>query len=201
MPKLNYLHDPMCSWCWAFRPVWNEILSKLPEKIDVIGILGGLAPDNSAPMPIEMQAKIQSIWRTIETRVPGTEFNFDFWRLCRPRRSTYAACRAVIAARNQGAQCEWAMVFAIQNAYYLQARNPSDDATLIDLAVSLELEQGRFVDELNSIETQRELDRQIEFARLVGVTGFPSLVLENDGRYTSIPLDYTDPALTLDQLR
>ena len=28
---LYYVHDPMCSWCWAFRPVLLELRDKLSE--------------------------------------------------------------------------------------------------------------------------------------------------------------------------
>jgi putative protein-disulfide isomerase len=51
-----------------------------------------------------------------------------------PRRSTYAACRAVIAARRQNPGYEEKMILAIQQAYYLEARNPADSHTLIELA-------------------------------------------------------------------
>jgi len=44
--RLYYFHDPMCSWCWAFRPLWNEIVTGLPENVFAQRILGGLAPDN-----------------------------------------------------------------------------------------------------------------------------------------------------------
>lgn len=197
---LYYVHDPMCSWCWAFRPVWTDVLSKLPNQCSVVGVLGGLAPDTEAPMPAQMQAKIQRIWSTIQMQVPGTRFNFDFWTECQPRRSTYGACRAVIAALKQGPQFEWSMVLAIQTAYYLAARNPSDDATLIELADSLGLQQTRFVEDLNSTETRQELDRQIDLSRSMGGTGFPSIVLDSGGKFTAITIDYVDSGSILDQI-
>jgi protein-disulfide isomerase-like protein with CxxC motif len=60
----------------------------------------------------------------LTTLADGTEFNFDFWTKCQPRRDTYKACRAVIAASQQNA--EEAMIEAIQKAYYLRAMNPSE---------------------------------------------------------------------------
>jgi putative protein-disulfide isomerase len=41
--------------------------------------------------------------------------------------------RAVIAAREQGIDYNEAMISRIQQAYYLEARNPSDNSTLIEL--------------------------------------------------------------------
>jgi len=81
--RLIYVHDPMCSWCWAFRPVWASIRAALPEGLEVRNLLGGLAADIREPMPMELQRGICRIWQTIQQRVPGTEYNFDFWERCR----------------------------------------------------------------------------------------------------------------------
>jgi len=182
----------MCSWCWAFRPVWLSVRTRLSAAVEIKQVLGGLAPDSAVPMPAEMRQKIQNIWRTIEHSVPGTRFNFDFWTKCVPRRSTYPACRAVIAARRQDAASEDAMIFAIQQAYYLQARNPSDDSTLAELAGEIGLSTERFEADLRHPDTQRDLLEEIRLARELGVRSFPTLVLRHDKGYSVIPLDYRD---------
>lgn len=100
--KLYYVHDPMCSWCWAFRPVWTEIAQALPRHVIAERLLGGLAPDSELPMPESMRAYIETTWRKIQEVAPETPFNYEFWSRCKPRRPTYPACRAVIAAMRQG---------------------------------------------------------------------------------------------------
>jgi len=187
----------MCSWCWGFRPVWELIRQNLPDNLQVKNILGGLAPDSDVPMPIAMQRDIESYWRKIQKHIPGTEFNFDFWKKCEPRRSTYPACRAVIAARKQSLNAELAMIKAIQNAYYLQAKNPSIEAVLVDLAVSLRLDKEQFIADINSQEIQKELDQEISFSRQIGSQGFPSLIVKRDQEYRIVPLDYNNPDTAL----
>jgi len=195
--RLYYVHDPMCSWCWGFRPCWEKIRFNLPENIELRYLLGGLSPDSQEPMPTTMQQDIAGYWRKIQQTIPGTEFNFDFWDNCIPKRSTYPACRAVIAARKQDPQVELAMIEAIQKAYYLEAKNPSDDDTLIALAENLGLDNTRFKQDLNANETQQELEREIQFGRHIGAQGFPSLILENEGHYQRIPIDYNQPGVSL----
>jgi protein-disulfide isomerase-like protein with CxxC motif len=48
---LIYVHDPMCSWCWGFADVYEELLEQLPPEVEIRRLLGGLAPDSDAPMP------------------------------------------------------------------------------------------------------------------------------------------------------
>jgi len=43
--QLYYFHDPMCSWCWAFRPLWQEIAAGLLDHVNGQRVLGGLVPD------------------------------------------------------------------------------------------------------------------------------------------------------------
>lgn len=198
--RLYYVHDPMCSWCWAFRSVAARIFEALPKSLPLVRLLGGLAPDSDEPMPRQLQDYLQATWRTIEQRVPGTRFNFDFWTRCQPRRSTYPACRAVIAARQQHAESEPAMILAIQQAYYLRAMNPSDDDTLISLAGEIGLDGVRFATDLNAPATRQQLEQEILLGRSIGAEGFPALILEHQGRYQRLDYDYRDPAPVLTQL-
>lgn len=189
---LYYIHDPMCSWCWALRPQWQRLLQRLPRQIRVVKLLGGLAPDTDEPMPEEMSERIQSTWRRIEQTVPGTHFNFDFWTNTFPRRATWPACRAVIAARAQGEACAEAMLEAIQRAYYQQARNPSNTDLLITLAGEIGLEIGEFSQSLSAPQTQALLQQEMAQAEALGVDSYPSLVLAIDGSHWPVPVDYTN---------
>ncbi len=190
----------MCSWCWAFRPAWQEFLAQCPADITVQYVLGGLAEDSMAAMPLSLQSSLQNTWRKIQQTVPGTVFNFDFWTRCQPRRSTWIACRAVIAATDQGEPYQAAMILAIQNAYYLSAKNPSDEHVLIGLAEDLGLNIPAFTLALNSEQTRQRLSDQMALARQLGAQGFPSLILSLNGRQQLLRLDYNHPRVMLESL-
>ncbi len=187
---LYYIHDPMCSWCWGFTNTLKALLNHLPGEIEVKRLLGGLAADSDLPMPQGMQQQIKNNWQRIEDKIPGVKFNFDFWTKNIPRRSTYPACRAVIAARKQGQQYDVLMTKEIQQAYYRQAQNPSDKETLISLAKKLGLDRQRFVDDFESKQTNDELMAEIDHAREMFVESYPSLVLECNDEFHTIPIDY-----------
>lgn len=169
-------------------------MDQLPEHIEVKRLVGGLAPDSDLPMPEETREYVQRQWRRIEETIPERKFNFDFWSKCQPRRSTYPACRAVIAAREQGEDNDVLMTKAIQRAYYEQARNPSDTEILVDLAGEIGLDAGIFANALTSTAVDEQLDREIEHSRALGVQGFPSLVLVEGDISRLIRIDYLDSA-------
>lgn len=199
---LYYIHDPMCSWCWGFRPALADLLAGLPAEVRVVRLLGGLAQDSDEAMPAALQERLQQTWRSIRARIPGTEFNNEFWTRCAPRRSTWPACRAVIAARQQSSAFDLAMTGAIQRAYYLEARNPSDRETLVDLAGEIGADRTSFAAALDAPQTQDALTDEIARARELGADGFPALVLvTGSGSRWRIPVDYTDAKPMLETIQ
>ena len=190
----------MCSWCWGFSHTWNKVKNSLPSEINVQYVLGGLATDSSEVMPNEMREYIQMNWHKIEQKIPGVSFNYTFWDSCTPKRSTYPACRAVIAVKNQNSELEQTMVKLIQQAYYLDAKNPSEDDVLISLAKTLDLDIKQFTQDLNSEPTQQLLSNDIALMQSMGVSSFPSLVLQTTNRIKSITIDYNNPKLILNQI-
>lgn len=198
MKRLYYVHDPMCSWCWAYRPVLDTLKTRLPDSISWRNLLGGLAPDSHEPMPPQTRDMVMNHWRRIQDEL-GTPFNFGFWTRCQPRRSTYPACRAVLAAAEFDQ--EEAMIDAIQRAYYLHAQNPSDEDTLLDLAEELGIDRSGFQRVLRSTKINDELLRQVGQARSWQVRSFPSLVLAQDGRIDAVPVNYRDAVPTLEAIR
>ena len=187
--QLFYIYDPMCSWCWGYAPTWQRLQRELTSEVDIIYGLGGLAEDSDVLMPEAMQVFLQQTWRKIAQQL-GTEFNFDFWQQCQPRRSTFPACRATLLAREFGKEQE--MLTAIQHAYYLQAKNPSNLDTLQALAVDIGLDGYDFLQKLKSQSVDEQLMTEINKMRSLPINGFPALVLVKEQLLIPIPIDYQD---------
>ena len=115
-------------------------------------------------------------------------------------RSTYPACRAVIAAREQGAEHEYAMLASIQRAYYREAKNPSLVETLTELAGGLGLDVQRFEATLTSEECERMLQEEIGRSISLGVRGFPARILVNGNAGIHLQHDYNDAELTVKRI-
>lgn len=199
---LYYVYDPMCSWCWGYHVTWTKLQNLLNKQIsqplEIQMVLGGLAPDSNEPMADELKAMLQQTWSRIHEQL-GTEFNFDFWKKCQPKRSTYPACRAVLVARQQG--LEKAMLEAIQQGYYLHAKNPSELDTLAEFAKQIGLETQLFQDGMQSQLIASQLKDEINKARQLPIQGFPSLVLSINGQQYALELDYLVAEKSLENIQ
>lgn len=187
LPILYYVYDPMCSWCWGYAPTWQKLKSALAEQCDVRYLVGGLAPDSNELMSQDMQKFLQATWRKIENKL-GTKFNVEFWHKCHPRRSTYPACRAMLIAREQKKEPQ--MLAAIQQAYYLQAKNPSDIPVLEQAAKVAGVDCEHFEQNMTSKSLNKRLLNELDFVQSLPIRGFPSLVVEYQGKQSAINVDY-----------
>ena len=178
--RLYLIVDPMCSWCWGFRAVWDTFQSELPSSVIVTDLMGGLAPDSTEPMNTQTRAYVQDAWHAVNART-GAQFNFSFWDACQPKRATYPACRAVIAAGFQKAGGRMQLYTAIQHAYYLEARDPSDHDTLIALGAEVGLDTTQFERDLTGTAVQAAFMRELLQTRSLGVSGFPTALWQPPG--------------------
>ena len=189
----------MCSWCWGFQSVLEQVEEILPEDIPIQYVMGGLAKDSDAPMPDETKEYVKGQWNAVTERT-GAEFNWEFWERCEPRRSTYPACRAVLAASTQLPPAGPLMYHAIQRAYYLEAQNPSDHVTLISLAGSLGLDVERFSADLQSPTIEKKLQEEFALRRSLAANQFPSLVFEHRDDVIWLASGYEDAEPILEML-
>ncbi|GLP96675.1 DsbA family protein [Paraferrimonas sedimenticola] len=183
--RLLYVMDPMCGWCYGFQPELEALLAKYPNA-QVDWIMGGLAPDSQTPMDEQLRQTIASYWHQIEAK-SQVSFNHEFWTLNTPYRSTYPACRAVIAAETIQANSAQAMAKAIQAAYYQEAKNPSLETTLTACASGIGIDEAQFEKTLHSAQTQQRLQQQLDIARQLQVSGFPALFYI-DEKHRAYPL-------------
>jgi len=197
---IYYVNDPMCSWCWGFSDVYEKFINKLDDSFKVKRLIGGLAPDSDVPMNDETKVMVQNAWHAIEKTILDIKFNFDYWESNTPKRSTYPACRAVIAARAQGELFDLKMTMAIQTAYYHHAKNPSEIDILLELAVDMGLDSDLFKKDIISAKTQEILLDEIKQARMMKANSFPSIILKMNQSFYPISIDYLDEKKMLTEL-
>ena len=80
------------------------------------------------------------------------------------------------------------MIEAIQKAYYLDAKNPSEPNVLLQLASELNLNGEEFSQMLASNEINDALETEISYSHKLGAQGFPSLFMKQNN--TIYPLAY-----------
>jgi Predicted protein-disulfide isomerase len=174
-PHLIYFADPMCSWCYGFSPVVEDIRRAFGRALPIRVIMGGLRPGTETPMTPEARAELVGHWRhvTEATGLPfdpaaleGEGFLYD----------TDPAARAVVVVRRGGQETAVAYLGRLQRAFYAEARDITSGEVLADLAAEFGLGRDDFLAQWASEEAKHETWGDYAVSQRAGVTGFPTLV-------------------------
>jgi len=200
--KLIFAGDPMCSWCYGFVPELKALSARhavLPLTILVGGVRAGatdLLDDTGKQFRL-------AHWARVEEK-SGLPFNRDAF-LARENfvYDTEPVCRAVVTARRLAPQANQLLVFeALQRAFYVGGRDTTDGAELAMVAVGalrqqgVELAVGAFHEAWKDPGTIAATAAEFVLVRSLGISSFPQLLLEVDGRVVKIGQGYA----TLDEL-
>ncbi|MEQ9362962.1 MAG: DsbA family protein [Leptospirales bacterium] len=175
--ELMYFSDPMCSWCYGFGPVIEQLQAGYAERMPLQMILGGLRPDEERPMPAKMAAEIAHHWEAVH-EASGQNFAFDFFEK-NPEfiYNTAPACRAVVAAGRGETPRPMQFQHALQNLFYGQGQDPTRIETFEAAAVAVGLDASEFRRLYDDPETEVITRQNFDLARAFGINGYPTVVL------------------------
>ncbi len=188
VPDLEFVYvgDPMCSWCWGFAPVLEQLQERY--AIGLRTMVGGLRPGPSAESNTpRLRAFLREHWEHV-AQASGQPFDMtllerfgDGWRY-----DTEPGCRSVVAMRQVAPGREFAWFKRLQHAFY------ADGVDIVDVDRHLDLLDGfagtddapidadKFAAVLTAEETRRETAEEFRTVHGWGITGFPTLLLRED---------------------
>ena len=173
--RLIYVADPMCSWCWGFSPVLEEIRRLYQDRVTFQLMLGGLRPGNTERFDESRRAYILQHWYAVHERT-GQPFNFHFQMSPAFTYDTEPASRATVVVRQLAPGKEWEFLKRVQEAFYVQNADVTQAETLGRIAGALGLEDSPFRQAYHDSQTKQLLWDEFDQSRQFGVSGFPALV-------------------------
>lgn len=195
MSSLIYIADPMCSWCYGFGPELAALLEGLPGGIPIEIVVGGLRPYNTKVMDDELKSSLLEHWHKVEGQT-GLPFNYDALSRENFIYNTEPACRAVVAARMLAPNVSLFVFHEIQRAFYAEGQDVTQGDVLASVVTKALAEGGYQIDEATFLATwnsdvaiKATRDDFIQVSNW-GITGFPALVLERDGKLDMVTSGY-----------
>ncbi len=201
LPDLEFVYvaDPMCSWCWGFAPVVEQIEQRYDIPLTVR--LGGLRPGPAAEaLNPGFAAMLAEHWDHVEA-ASGQPFDraplgWEGWVY-----DTEPPSIATVTMRELDAKQARPFFARLQRAFYAEATDITDWDAYPQLLDGFAVDHDRFLELLRTDETKRTTWEDFGFARRLGITGFPTLLLREEGRHHVVthgyqPFDRLEPALT-----
>jgi putative protein-disulfide isomerase len=198
--RLIYVMDPMCSWCWGFAPVVQALIEQAGARgVGADLVVGGLRQER-VPMDQVGRERTASYWHAVH-EASGQPFNFEAGLPEGLVYDTEPACRALVAARGLDAQAAWRFASLIQQAFYVDSRDVTLPTELVELADAAGMPRSDFAERFDSQAVREATAADFDWARNLGIAGFPTLLAEHDGQFALLtngfqPLETLAPLLT-----
>lgn len=195
MAELLYFADPMCSWCYGYSSVINQ----LAKTHDVEVVMGGLRAGETRALDTAYRQKIQQHWHHV---AQATDLPFDFDNGIAEGfvYNTEPACRAVVLVQRLIPELALPMLARLQTAFYAHAKDVTDVNVLAqeaaELGITLPMFLHLFEDDDVVAATQAQFDR----AKTYAVGGFPTLLIKREGRWRSLGMGYEPLALVEEKI-
>jgi putative protein-disulfide isomerase len=174
-PYLVYFADPMCSWCYGFSPVIEDIRRAFGRALPVRVVMGGLRPGTDTPMTEAAKREIAGHWTHVHE---ATGLPFDPAVLDREGfvYDTDPAARAVVVVRGREEELAAPYLGRTQQAFYAENRDVTSGEVLADLAAEFGVDREAFLADWSSEAAKQATWRDYAVSQRAGVTGFPTLI-------------------------
>ena len=189
VPTLLYVTDPMCSWCWGFSPVMEQIYKRFEERLEIELCVGGLRPGNTERFDNQRRNYILRHWRAVHDRT-SQPFNFTFNMGQDFRYDTEPAARAVVVVRQMAHDQVFPYLQRVQKAFYVHNDDITKEAVLADLAQEQDLNRSQFLETFQRDDLKRKVWDEFGQVRELGVSGFPTLLAQQRSKTTTLTHGY-----------
>jgi putative protein-disulfide isomerase len=170
--QLIFVVDPMCSWCWGFHPVIQEINANHTDQCHTSLVLGGLRTKGQMPWNDKSKHYLIQNWKAVQQQT-GQAFNFSLFEKASFDYDTYPACKATVTVRELwGEKAAFEYLEKIQTAFYVK----NEDTTSLKVLLNYVEEKETFLAFYESERAELLMQHDFSKARSMGANAFPSKV-------------------------
>jgi putative protein-disulfide isomerase len=184
-PRLIYVQDALCGWCYGFSPVIRRLEQEYADRIDFEVMSGGMVTG-------ERIAPVASMAHIIQTHGPrleettGVRFGEAFRNgLLAEGTAVFSSIKPSVALcvlKDLAPEASVAFAGAIQNAVYSDGLPPDETATYRKLAVDFGLDPDEFERRMGYPHYAMVANQEFAQVAKWGIQGFPSVVLFHNGQ-------------------
>ena len=184
-PVLHYIYDPLCGWCYGAKPLIGAARGIVPVVAHGGGMMTGA---QRRPVSAQLRDYVMPHDQRI-AEYTGQPFGEAYFEgLLRDTTAVFDSAPPITAvlAAEQLAGRGLELLGRLQTAHYVEGRRISDKDVLEELATEIGLPTEAFVAAYQAVRgepTHTHIKDSRKLLGQVGGQGFPTLVLELDGRY------------------
>jgi putative protein-disulfide isomerase len=195
--KLIYITDALCSWCYGFIPVMEEVHKKWKKQLDFVVMSGGMfAGSNEGPVgkvASGLGDEVKEVAKKTGAKF-GDTFIKDILGNGKSKFTSVPAGWAMTVFKKQFPHKQLEFMHALQRGIFHDGIEPSDVAGLAALAVPFGADADAFAKSMKKSKTMDETEDEFFSVSELGVEGFPTLAYQHDSELYFVSYGCSDLA-------
>lgn len=192
--KVVYVYDALCGWCYGFSPVMEQFYETYSEDLDVEVVSGGMITGQRIGPIGDVAPYIKKAYMDVENAT-GVKFGDGFLKNILDKGETvFTSIPPAIALsvyKNIAPEHSVKFAAALQKGIYFDGIEPMDFGAYGTIASHFGLEADSFVAKLRDPFYLRKAEEDFRRSNHLGVTGFPTVFIENNAEFHRIATGYT----------
>ena len=194
-PKIIYVYDALCGWCFGFSPVMQAIHGAYCKEFDFEIISGGMMLREGAGRVSKVAAYIRDTYKRVE-ETTGIIFGLAFLKNLEEGEMIFnSETPAMALSAFKRMQPENAFEFAvhIQNSVYFDGKEPEHIDLYRYLAVNYGIDPDEFERRMTSQAAKDEAHYDFALAKQLNVSAYPAVFIQqNDTHFYMVAKGYAD---------
>ena len=179
-PRILYIQDAMCGWCYAFGGVIDELSLKYTDFFDFIAVSGGMVVgDRIAPIG-ELKDFLKNAIPRVE-EYSGVKFGDKYKALVEEGSYINNSIKPAIALSAFKSMKPYESVeFAhdLQFELFYNGKSLNEKEVYLELATNFDIDGNELLARMNNEQFHKYANDDFEFVKKLGINGFPCVLGE-----------------------
>ncbi len=189
-PKLIYVGDPMCSWCYGISEELSQTVDHFGDRVKLEIVMGGLRAGGGEEWNTSFKDFLRHHWEDVGMK-SGQPFKFDLLERAEFDYDTEPACRAVVTIQDIAPDKMLPFFKAVQVGFYVENNDPKEVEFYRDICKKMGIDFSVFSAKFNSSQMKENTIGHFQRSAELGARSFPTLLLEYKGQRHRIAIGYS----------
>lgn len=189
-PKLIYVGDPMCSWCYGISEELGKTVDHYGDRVELELVMGGLRAGGGEEWNTSFKDFLRHHWEDVGMK-SGQPFSFALLDQPEFDYDTEPACRAVVSVGEIDKQLMLPFFKSVQKGFYLESRDPKNVEFYRSICKKMDIDFSLFSSKFESAAMKANTAKHFQRSGQLGARSFPTLLLEYKGQRHNIAIGYS----------
>lgn len=189
-PKLIYVGDPMCSWCYGIAEELAQTTDYYEETVDLEIIMGGLRAGGGEEWNTQFKDFLKHHWEDVGM-LSGQPFKFDILEWESFDYDTEPSCRAVVTVQSIDHDKVLSFFKEVQKEFYLENRDPKLVEFYEGICTRLDIDFELFKSRFDTAEMKTATQKHFQRSQQIGVRSFPTILIKHQDQMHLVASGYS----------